>query len=79
MALALLWLLPEPIDLVISGINPYANFGHDITCLGTITAAIEAAIGGLPGIAVSLNTPEGHQGQRNYSPAGRNANLLPNK
>ena len=75
-ALALLGLLPEPIDLVISGINPYANLGHDITYSGTVTAAMEAAIGGVPGIAVSLNTPEGHQGQRNYSPAARYAYLI---
>ena len=75
-ALALLGLLPEPIDLVISGINPYANLGTDITYSGTVTAAMEAVIGGVPGIAVSLNTPEGHQGQRNYSPAGRYAYLV---
>ena len=43
---------------------------------GTVAAAREAAIGGVPGIAVSLNTPEGHQGQRNYSPAGRYAYLV---
>jgi len=56
-ALALLGLLPH-IDLVVSGINPHANLGHDVTYSGTVTAAMEAAIGGVPGIAVSLNTPE---------------------
>lgn len=56
-ALALLGLLP-PVDLVVSGINPNANLGHDVTYSGTVTAAMEAAIGGVPGIAVSLNTPE---------------------
>jgi 5'-nucleotidase len=56
-ALALLGLLP-PVDLVVSGINPHANLGHDVTYSGTVTAAMEAAIGGVPGIAVSLNTPE---------------------
>jgi 5'-nucleotidase len=57
-ALALLGLLPESVDLVISGINPYANLGHDITYSGTVTAAMEAVIGRVPGIAVSLNTPK---------------------
>ncbi|MDH5606426.1 MAG: 5'/3'-nucleotidase SurE, partial [Anaerolineae bacterium] len=41
-ALALLGLLEDPIDLVVSGINPYANLGHDVTYSGTVTAAMEA-------------------------------------
>ncbi len=69
MALALLGLLDEPINMVISGINPYANLGHDVTYSGTVTAAMEAAIGGIPGIGVSLNTPEDHRGKRDYGPA----------
>lgn len=68
-ALALLGLLDEPIDMVVSGINPYANLGHDVTYSGTVTAAMEAAIGGIPGIGVSLNTPEDHRGKRDYGPA----------
>ncbi|MBI3158672.1 MAG: 5'/3'-nucleotidase SurE [Chloroflexi bacterium] len=72
-ALALLGLLDTPVDLVVSGINPWANLGHDVTYSGTVTAAMEAAIGGLPGIAVSLNTPPGHQGQRDYGPAAEMA------
>jgi 5'-nucleotidase len=75
-ALALLGLVPEPIDLVVSGINPYANLGHDITYSGTVTAAMEAVIGGVPGIAVSLNTPENHQGRRDYAPAARFARIV---
>lgn len=68
-ALPLLGLLERPVDLVVSGINPWANLGHDVTYSGTVTAAMEAAIGGLPGIAVSLNTPSTHQGERDYAPA----------
>ena len=75
-ALALLGLLPDPVDLVVSGINPYANLGDDITYSGTVTAAMEAAIGGVPGIAVSLNTPENHQGQRDYAPAAGFARIV---
>lgn len=57
-ALVSLGLLDEPVDLVVSGINPHANLGHDVTYSGTVTAAMEAVIAGLPGIAVSLDTPE---------------------
>jgi 5'-nucleotidase len=40
-------------DLVVSGINHGANIGDDITYSGTVAAALEAIILGLPGIAVS--------------------------
>ncbi len=40
-------------DLVLSGINHGANIGDDITYSGTVAAALEAIILGLPGIAVS--------------------------
>jgi 5'-nucleotidase len=69
-ALALLGFVTDPIDLVVSGINPNANLGHDVTYSGTVTAAMEAVIGGVPGIAVSLDTPEGHRGAPDYSAAG---------
>ena len=59
-ALPLLGLLEDKVDLVVSGINPNANLGHDVTYSGTVTAAMEAAIDGLPGIAVSLDSPENH-------------------
>jgi len=42
-ALAVLGILPE-LDLVVSGINPNANVGHDVTYSGTVTAAMEAVI-----------------------------------
>jgi len=70
-ALALLGLVAEKIDLVVSGINPNANLGHDVTYSGTVTAAMEAAIGGVTGIAVSLNSPENHSGNLDYGPAAR--------
>jgi len=70
-ALALLGLLPDKVDLVVSGINPNANIGHDVTYSGTVTAAMEAVISGVPGIAVSLNSPENHRGQLEYGPAAR--------
>jgi 5'-nucleotidase len=53
-ALALLGFVPEKIDLVVSGINPYSNMGHDVTYSGTVTAAMEAAIFGVSAVAFSL-------------------------
>ena len=72
-ALGLLNFFPQKVDLVVSGINPYANVGHDVTYSGTVTAAMEAAIGDVNGIAVSLNTPESHRGTTDYGPAARTA------
>lgn len=68
-ALPLLGLVQERIDLVVSGINPNANIGHDVTYSGTVTAAMEAVIAGIMGIAVSLDSPEGHKGLLDYSTA----------
>jgi len=68
-ALPLLGLIEEPVDIVVSGINPNANIGHDITYSGTVTAAMEAVIAGVRGVAVSLDSPEGHRGPLDYSTA----------
>lgn len=68
-ALAVLGLLDEPVDIVVSGINPNANVGHDLTYSGTVTAAMEAAISGIPGIAVSLDTPDPHPAPLHFGPA----------
>jgi 5'-nucleotidase len=68
-ALVCLGLLPEPVDIIVSGINPNANLGHDVTYSGTVTAAMEAAIWNLPGIAVSLDALEYHSGPLDFSAA----------
>lgn len=68
-ALAILGLLAEPVDLVVSGINGGPNLGHDLTYSGTVTAAMEAAIAGLPGIAISLDKPPLLEGALNFAPA----------
>jgi 5'-nucleotidase len=67
-ALALLGLI-DPTDLVVSGINPHANISHDVTYSGTVTAAMEAVISNVKGMAVSLNTPEGSQDAVDYGTA----------
>jgi len=68
-ALAMLGIIPEKIDLVFSGINPNANLGYDVTYSGTVTAAMEATIWGLPGVAVSLDSPNNQPGDLDYSTA----------
>jgi 5'-nucleotidase len=68
-ALALLGVVREKIDLVVSGINPHENIGHDVTYSGTVTAAMEAVIGGVPGMAVSLHAPDDFHGSLDYSTA----------
>ncbi|MFO7274462.1 MAG: 5'/3'-nucleotidase SurE [Bacillota bacterium] len=55
--LAIEALLPRRPDLVISGINRGANLGTDIFYSGTVAAALEGPILGIPAIAVSLDTP----------------------
>ncbi|MDP9384406.1 MAG: 5'/3'-nucleotidase SurE [Actinomycetota bacterium] len=40
-------------DLIVSGINHGANLGDDITYSGTVAAALEGIVLGIPGIAVS--------------------------
>ena len=54
--LALTGLLPVRPNLVISGINKGPNLGDDIIYSGTVSAAIEGALLGIPAIAVSLVT-----------------------
>jgi len=54
--LVVLEAIPVQPDLVLSGINRGANLGHDITYSGTVAAAMEAVVAGLPALAVSLDT-----------------------
>jgi 5'-nucleotidase len=59
-ALVLLGALDFKPDVVVSGINPNCNLGHDVTYSGTVTAAMEGAIGGVPSIAVSVDAPQAY-------------------
>jgi 5'-nucleotidase len=54
--LALGALLPQPPDFVLSGINHGANLGTDILYSGTVSAAMEGAIEGIPSLALSLTS-----------------------
>ncbi len=51
-------LLPEPPDIVISGINQGPNLGTDVLYSGTVSAAIEGIINGIPAVAISLASYE---------------------
>ncbi len=75
-ALAINGFLDEKIDLVVSGINPYANLGYDVTYSGTVTCAMEAVIWGVPAVAMSVDSPSDHLGVVDYGPAARVAHRV---
>ena len=70
--LAVLGLLPAEPKLVVSGINHGSNLGDDVTYSGTVSAAMEGTLLGIPSIAVSLVGPE----QGGFGEAGKIARLI---
>ncbi len=52
--LGVLGFLPEKPVLVVSGVNHGSNLGDDVTYSGTVSAAMEGTLLGVPSIAVSL-------------------------
>lgn len=54
--LALWALLDSPPDFVLSGINHGSNLGTDVLYSGTVSAAMEGVIEGIPSIALSLTS-----------------------
>lgn len=65
--LGLAELLDTPPALVVSGINPGANVGININYSGTVAAAKEAAMAGIPAMSVSIMAP----GDRHVDAAAR--------
>ncbi|HIK46357.1 MAG TPA: 5'/3'-nucleotidase SurE [Leptolyngbyaceae cyanobacterium M65_K2018_010] len=63
--LALGALMESPPDWVVSGINHGANLGTDVLYSGTVSAAMEGAMEGIPAIAASLTSFT----QRSFDPA----------
>ena len=61
-----------PPDLMLSGINRGANVGEDVTYSGTVAAAMEATLLGVPSIALSQVFTDGHSVKwataRNWAP-----------
>jgi 5'/3'-nucleotidase len=68
--LAILGILPVRPDVVVSGINSGSNLGDDVTYSGTVSAAMEGSLLGVPALAVSL--VEASEGA-DYGPAARAA------
>jgi 5'-nucleotidase len=52
-ALAWLGIIERKIDLVVSGINIGPNLGYDVFYSGTVAAAVEGVINGIPAVALS--------------------------
>src|SRR6195256_4060993 len=57
--LAVTGLLEEMPDMIISGINLGANMGDDTIYSGTVAAATEGYLLGIPSVAISLASKEG--------------------
>ena len=74
-ALAAMGVVDLPIDLVASGINTRPNLGDDITYSGTVAAAMEAAIFGIPAMAISQEEGE----PRRWETAARAAAIIARK
>jgi 5'-nucleotidase len=70
--IALTGLLPTKPDIVVSGINDGANMGDDTIYSGTVAAATEGHLMGIPAIAMSLT----ERGFNHLDTAGRIAHLL---
>lgn len=70
--LAVTGMLDHEPDMVLSGINWGPNMGDDTIYSGTVAAAMEGYLLGVPAIALSLASFSG----RNFATAGRVARLL---
>src|SRR3954462_10335255 len=70
--LAVTGLLQDMPDIIVSGINYGANMGDDTIYSGTVAAATEGFLLGIPSIAISLASHAG----RNFDTAGRVAARL---
>jgi 5'-nucleotidase len=70
--LALWALLEDKPDLVLSGINHGSNLGTDVLYSGTVSAAMEGVVEGIPSIAFSLTSFT----SRDFGPAAAFAQSL---
>lgn len=57
-----LGLIGERPELIVSGINHGANLGDDVTYSGTVAAALEGIVLGIPAIAISQQSLRGEMG-----------------
>jgi 5'-nucleotidase len=70
--LAVTGMLDKLPDIIVSGINLGANMGDDTIYSGTVAAATEGYLLGIPSIAISMTSFEGN----NFASAGRVAREL---
>ena len=70
--LGLAELMDTPPELVVSGINPGANVGVNVNYSGTVAGAKEAAMAGIPAMAVSIMAP----GNRHVADVARFAETI---
>src|SRR5438105_2888605 len=70
--LGVLGLLPQVPALVVAGINHGSNLGDDVTYSGTVSAAMEGTLLGVPSIAVSLERADA-----GFAEAGRADGAVP--
>jgi 5'-nucleotidase len=73
--IAVRFLFPHKLDLVISGANRGPNLGYDVFVSGTVAAAIQAYLQGISSLAISVN---GYEDLR-FEAAARIAALLAEK
>ena len=66
--IAITHVMTEKPDLIVSGINKGWNLGDDVTYSGTVAGALEAALLGVPGIAVSVRAT---RGEYDFGPASQ--------
>jgi len=70
-------LLEQKPEMVLSGINHGANTGHHIIYSGTVSAATEATMFGIPSLAVSLDLSSMSGPKSDFTEAARFAATLP--
>lgn len=68
-------ILDEAPDIIVSGINKGPNLGTDVLYSGTVSAAVEGVILGIPAIAMSLDSYD----SEDFNLAGKVARLLVKK
>ena len=73
--IAVRFLFPHRVDLVISGANRGPNLGYDVFVSGTVAAAIQGYLHGIPSLAISVNSYE----DLRFEAAARMAALLAEK
>lgn len=69
-------LLPQKPDVVLSGINAGANVGVNVFYSGTVAAAAEGAMFGLPAVAFSLSLQNGQADPATWRQAGEHCRAV---